>query len=458
MEQKDIMQVIGKAEVELKTCFNYLMDFKHGEFSSADVILDFQPRLANCLYTVMQEYQKLCQNERIHISKKSIYTREEFSLIMSSLAKCKNALKQVIEIGKAMGDGFAWFFYRNNFDELDKQMEHKGTGLFPAGIGGRGEVQFIKHNQNIDGLFTLYHSITNMLKIGDFSLCTIDGGVHGIGELKSKQNDQKLIVKAYISSKVDIDIRSQESNSDEPFDFERLKRQLKQQDSLLQKGIKSDRKAELMGDYQYDLIEEALINDKKISISRDKSMFVYCNVKDLKLADLLLNDEYKQNEEHGVKVDAIQSAAEEIINNDFKYNGFQICEVDMRMMPFRKPIIWWDLEDYIIEMIIFKRLQIVTITNIGAFYDLLEKHGYVIQKSGKSETTFDIYKKVNNGKASFENQAMFSDLIYHDFMKMSTVVDSLNKMLNDLAKDVNKGNMKMIVHLHQHLFERPDER
>ena len=93
--------------------------------------------LAECLYDLMAFYQKLQRENDSLISLKNDYNKTEFSKIMKTNAKYSKAVSTAIEIGKDMGDSFAWFFYRDNRKELEKHFEHEPTGLYVGGIGGQ---------------------------------------------------------------------------------------------------------------------------------------------------------------------------------------------------------------------------------------------------------------------------------------------------------------------------------
>ena len=109
-----------------------------------------------------------------------------------------------------------------NRPELDMHFEHPSTGLFVAGIGGKGEIEFIKNNQNLDGLFVVYHGITDMLRVGDFSLYANGMGIVGVGELKSQRKGDCISITANITSKVNIKTPAEVVNSDLSFE-ERIK-------------------------------------------------------------------------------------------------------------------------------------------------------------------------------------------------------------------------------------------
>jgi len=115
---------------------------------------------------------------------------------MRSLDRYAHALDAAIQIGREIGDIFAWPWYQNNRDLLVRHLEHPKSGSLPPGIGGAGEVSLIKRYQMLHGSFILYHGITNLLRIGDISFIDLEKQlVESIAELKtSKLSEEELRV------------------------------------------------------------------------------------------------------------------------------------------------------------------------------------------------------------------------------------------------------------------------
>ena len=264
--KEKVKEKINNANDILNKCFNMLMDIKHARDNLLDSLLNFQPLLAECLYELMSFYQELKTEEKSLIKDKKEYTLDTFKGIMKENATFSKIVSEVINIGKSLGDAFAWFFYRNNRKELDDHFRHNKTGLYVSGLGGYGELQFVKNTKFIDGLFVLYHGITSMLRVGDFSLCDIQQGVLGIGEIKTKQDGENFVSTVNISSKVNIDsskiypesglkISDSGSNKEITKDFPKLSQQLKIQDNLL-KSKDAEFSSKYYLDYEYDLIKK----------------------------------------------------------------------------------------------------------------------------------------------------------------------------------------------------------
>lgn len=140
-----VKEKISSAETTLDECFEMLLDFKHGRGDLGDILANFQPKLAECLYQLMQFYHELQKEKKHLISQKEKYSKQEFSTMMANNASFSKVVSQTIEIGKNLGDAYVWFFFRDNRSELDKHFQHNTTGLYVGGIGGLGELEFIKN-------------------------------------------------------------------------------------------------------------------------------------------------------------------------------------------------------------------------------------------------------------------------------------------------------------------------
>lgn len=128
---------IDRAEETLKKCFDMLMSIKHPSEALGDSLINFQPILSDCLYELMAFYQELQTEKDYIISQKSIWVEERFKSTIKTNAKYLKVVKEVITIGKSLGDAFAWFFYAKNHQELDEHFEHPSTGLFVAELVGK---------------------------------------------------------------------------------------------------------------------------------------------------------------------------------------------------------------------------------------------------------------------------------------------------------------------------------
>ena len=443
--------LVNYSDSTFSKCFDTLMQMKAGEIGDAQALITFQPDLASCMLNIMNYYHQLCSDEQKYIDEKASYQREEFSELMSGIATKRKALKKLISIGKLLGDGFAWFFYRNSTPQLRKHLEHSTNGLFPNGIGGEGEVEFIKRNQNIDGYFVVYHSITSMLRIGDFSLCSIDGTVVAIGELKSQKQNNKICISAYVSSKVVVSMNGESTKPTQNINPNptRLNKELQCQDDLLKaKDADIHTSKESTGNNLQAIIN-AISNGDNVAVSPDKTLVVLSDPHEGSFEDLLINKEHKSYELPIKFSDAVQ----EIIIKDSPFNEIWYSKLSLEVVGFRKPVIWWEMPPNYIRDIIWGKQQIFVILNVAHFYSKLEHSGFslslICKENGKSQ--YNITKKIDNRIVTVGATEMLIDLMLHNFRKASEVVDLICSLIDE-TKDLHKGgNMKIELLIDQHL-------
>lgn len=185
-----ITKVLDEVEVELKRCWRTLAAMKDEPYDEryAYELIDFQSVLAPAIFRLNDSYVLLAQAKKLAVSRKRQVNAEWFRTRMRSIAKYQHAIKTVISIAKALGDSFAWIFYQRERELITRHLERERLDHTPPGIGGRGELEFIKQVKHIDGQLVLFHGITTFLRLGDISL--IDLGtrtVTALGELKTKQ-------------------------------------------------------------------------------------------------------------------------------------------------------------------------------------------------------------------------------------------------------------------------------
>lgn len=449
---------ITKAEKTLRKCFDMLIEFRHGRGDFDAILNDFQPMLAECLYELMQFYHKLQTEKKQLIGDKHNYNQKEFSALMSSNASYAKVVSQTIQLGKSLGDAFAWFFFRENRPELDKHFDHEATGLYVSGIGGFGELEFIKNNRFIDGLYVIYHGITTMLRIGDFSLYHAVHGVVGVGELKTVQEGDRFKVSVHITAKTKIQVDGVDNYSgDNKFeariqevqkDFPSIRNQLKTQSELMQvKDIeKSD---ELYGDYEYELINK-LSHNNAITINCDKSLLLLAQWS--KFADLfsiLFEPEKELNPPENF-IEEVKSLADP--TDDF--NEFIIGKLTNHVNLMNIPILWWNINEDICRDIYFNRISIVTVFNPAKLLKFYVADGFTVKADCELER-IEITKEVDQHRISIGNFGSICYLITNSLMKTDAVYAFSRKVTKAIELGEFEPNSQIEMHIHQNNFGTP---
>ena len=459
ISMETVKEKIDTAEETLHKCFSMLMDIKNATDALGDAIMDFQPLLSDCLYELMGFYQKLQAEKDYIISQKSTWDQATFKNSITTNAKYLKVVKEIITIGKTLGDAFSWFFYSKNRPELDMHFEHPSTGLFVSGIGGKGEIEFIKNNQNLDGLFVVYHGITDMLRVGDFSLYANGVGIVGVGELKSKSEGDRISVTANITSKVNIKTPAEAKNSELSFDeriklqqksFPSLPKQIEAQDKLM-KVKESEHSSNFYADYEYDVVN-SLSKESPLVLNSDNSLLLWASwsIRN-SLFDILFEDEHFDTPE------GFSDYALELMKPESPYNEAIISEIDTRMFFPRMPILWWKISDELCRDIYFKRVAISTVFNPAKLLHNFTDNGFQVISIGK---THDIkLVKITDGKRmEFGSLQMYMDLINHSMMRTEAVFAIAKRVIDDFESGKIPLGTRIDMHIHLNNFgQMPEE-
>lgn len=200
-----MVRAINMAELDFAHCWSILVKIRTGSLAGSAggrKLFDFQPLLATACLRLSELYHSARVEQNELVKHKLDFSPTFFLQRMRLLGHYATALKLAMQIGKQIGDVFGWFWYQNSRDLLVRHLQRPKVGGFPVGVGGAGEVSFIRTHQVFNGLFIVYHGITDLLRIGDISLVDIGPSgpmVVSIGELKSNQvSDDELQVSIVI--------------------------------------------------------------------------------------------------------------------------------------------------------------------------------------------------------------------------------------------------------------------
>lgn len=185
---RDVRHSVEDAEKTFIKCWGILAQLRHHEAGSSldRPLSEFQPTLAAALFRLTHLYARLAKEKQYLIDRKDTYSVGWFAKRMALISRLQEGVHGISEVGRALGDAFAWIFVQNDREFLAQHSREPRPHMPPTGIGGKGELGFIRTVQNIHGCYVLYHGITTYLRLGDITLIdTKTMTVAGIGELKT---------------------------------------------------------------------------------------------------------------------------------------------------------------------------------------------------------------------------------------------------------------------------------
>lgn len=146
LTHKDLNAAISEAEHSFRSCWQKLLLLStqgNDKSKLAEAVFSFQPTLGTALYKLEVLYNTACKEARELVSRKSALNQAWFRGRLRALDGHKRLICYTIDVGKALGDSFAWLFDRNERELLRRHHAHASTPHLPTGVGGRGNLSLL---------------------------------------------------------------------------------------------------------------------------------------------------------------------------------------------------------------------------------------------------------------------------------------------------------------------------
>ena len=447
--ETEVRKIIEQTEIEYEKCFDMLCALKKEDHLAIQKLFsDFQPTLANAIFNIEAKRIDVINNEKGLIRNKERIGKSEFIEKIKKLAKYKEALQRTFYIGKSLGDAFAFFFYFNDRELLNKHLA-KPENNIPISIGGRGEVEFITKTRQVGSQFLLYHGITNILRIGDFSLFDAkDWTISGLAELKT-QHKEKGVLNITFSAlgkkdKMKIPLIANEQNKDavkphqlDDFVLKKLKRQMETiGDTFVEDKKKVSENRKIYSTYLPTALEECLANSAHALYNYVKAdsglIMMRIPFQGNSLHERLFIEEKLDSE----KFDPlITSLAKSILNSEGYHNNFEVSTIlyspqgKPRLQLGITPLFWHTISPALLKQIYFQEVGVITIFNPSFLMSKLAEHGFVYY-SAISDKKIRLGKFMRDSETAWviENFGFFKQLVKTFLQSEESIVQLFNSL------------------------------
>lgn len=456
MTTKKIIQSEFKlAEESLKFCWNFLSDLKalsYQDNNFVDRLLKFQETLATTIFRLQSVRNNIIAEEKNYIKKKSSYNYNWFRAKMKLLSNFKKGIDSVVNMSKSFGDAFAYFFYQFDEELLSKHLNHQRIINDSAGIGKRGELEFIKNIKHIEGHFTLFHDITNTLRYGDFSFINLKTlKVEKIGELKTKKVDsQTLNLSLTYFKRDDIDKKTKPLKNPE-LEKTRNGRQILGMANLLynEKG-ENDRRKNLENP-TYSKEVEKLLKSSKVNQSNyiqvsEGLAFIYLKSRKTSLYNNIFHKDLKKYGVNDNFKEIYVEAAKKLIKKESKNNGIIIGQLlynpDLtdKNTPGTVPLFWHPIDSNVLKQMYFLNTIVISLFNPVHLIEDIEKLGYFVDSKYSDKKREDV--KPTKGIDRFD---LFISYIINFLMTESFVIKSIQEIDKEYGKGINGQSAQILV-------------
>lgn len=446
-----IRQAIDKAEPELEWCLRVVARLG-GHASDVDFATSvpaFQLRLLDAITALEDVYRSIKREERRLISRKARLNYDWFRRRMAKLAFYAKAIGGVLTMARAIGDGFAWFFYERHRDLIDEHLTHQRQPLLPAAIGALGERLTVKNLLVIDNKLLLYHGITTFLRIGDFTLIDLSTlEVSAIGELKTGRpasdhiQTNVSLVAAELGRLPRIPIAKSPSHERlvlPPAMAERRKRQLRAISNALA-AVGNSRKevaAAKLNDFHFDKLEDVARrcgHRKFMWIKADNGFIIGAlrlkNRRKAPLSSILLD---KGSDHASLAVSDAPEWARKIVSDEKRLNSLTISspfsdERDYITRRTEYPVSLWPIAPAVLADILLHRVMIITFFNPAYLWKAIEEKGYELQFNRKGKVIGG-KKTAGNRFSELQNLDYYAGMISSCFMTEKGVLGLIDQLI-----------------------------
>jgi hypothetical protein len=472
ISKKTIRSLIDEVETEFRNSWKTLAALKEGPQSETfgNEILGFQSQLATALFRLDDTYRLIASEKEDTINKKDRLNTDWFRRRMKLLATYQQIITRVIPIGRALGDSFAWFFYQRERDLLSKHLKRARIDHTPPGVGGRGELEFVKRVKHMDGLLVLYHGITTYLRIGDFSLIDLKSlTLRAIGELKTKQisKDQLEISYILVSSKpfrLSTSSKGKRLKVREKFPAHVEQRFRKQLDVMGASVIhqKPDASIRFRGNSHYAELKKLAIGLKKKSVAYQKAgaglMLIGLRTRrggSTLASDLLGKSTFnfdrrlRDLKDHALKIVEMENTPGH--QND---NAMIIGNLDIETIIGTIPLFWWPVPLDLLEKMFFQQTMIMSLYNPAHLIARIRELGFEVETLNNPQAEVPFYritKSIGNSQIEIGIN-YFLTTIQGALVAEDGVIDTVSSVLKEAEAGRVPPNARVELNI-QHVFE-----
>ena len=481
--RSEVRSAVNEATLKFEECWSFLASMKAGKLPSEKDMLSitqFQPHLAQAIFDLSSLYCRLAAEKEYWVKRKVHLSPLWFKRRMRFLDSQQTVAEQSIQIGKSLGDGFAWFFYQNNRQFLLEHLKQPEQLLIPSGIGGAAELEVVKNLPLANGQFLLYHGITSILRLGDFSLIDIKDGlrVATVGEIKAgKPSDGKLdIALLFPGNKDELDARIKSTKKNAPIAQQgkgvveglipsardRLVRQIKRlAESQSRINSKPDKKLALEMDDRIKEFDSFLssINAQRPMLHQLGNSLLLVGVQ-LPRGTLYDRLDKKRGRASKHKFAGLENAALALMiqgsanNSIFVGSWFFRDDGKLSHRPGMTHPIWWPVTADSIRRVLFQEVLVMTILNPAHLLDAIQSKGYAVKVDWPR--SFVAEKLLCDRMMSLQGIPHYLELLQHYFFSETDVIGFLQQVEDQLPKMPPAGEGQISLHIEQH-FGRPLE-
>jgi|CXWL01.1.fsa_nt_gi hypothetical protein len=449
--KNDIRVALDAADIEFRWCWDVVTSMHSLDAGNREGIPQFQIRLLDALAALERIYRVLKQEERRNVARKAHLNSTWFRRRMSTSASYREIIIRALEIGRAIGDGFAWFFYERDRDLILQHSKLQRQKLLPPDLGGIGERLVLESMQVTDQHLLIYHGTTSFLRLADVSIVDLKTlRVVGLGEIKTARIDDETVnvsISIIGNSRQDLPrfkVKKAPAGSAHkpvPPISESMSARGVRQLATLKKAFKSarepngDKRIAEHSQFHYDALEDIVTRCGTKSISfalAGRSMAIGA----LRLGNSIsLGARFFDNQTRRIDrtVKGSEQWALKILAKGLPHNALSIGSLfaepgSLALRANNIPIALWPIPVDVIRDVLFGHVLVVTFFNPGHLAQELETRGFKV-KIGSNGRLKSAVRHDGGKIVELEHLDYFVEMIRSSLMSEGSVISMIDQLI-----------------------------
>lgn len=462
VSREEIRSLINECEETYESCWLTLTTIKQdSENLALETLLEYQPSLASSLFKLDKKHRQIREEERSLVSRKDKLSQKWFRQRMRLLSEYRDCLQTARKIGKGLGDAFAWVFYLSDRELLCEHLKHQPVTLTPGGIGGRGELEFIKNHTMFRKFFPIYHCITTFLRLGDFSLIdTHSHKVSGLAELKTKQTaPNKLTVVAHLVGTEKLDGlangKVKAPNGRKPIFPRNIRKRLKKQLKEIGGAFIDRKDKDRIEQDIYKAYHVEVMNDLAVALQDQHAVYkkageglLFVGVRGNKRKSLAGRLMSKGRNFTGLE--NVPKHTMQIIDTDAADNALYVDSIDVTILTGGTPLAFWPVDMDFLRDIYFQKVAIVVIYNPIYLLSKLEKKGFKVSKDHGGKK-YVIKKKFHGHELKIGNFEYFLRVVHKHLLTETAVIEIAESVIEEVEQEDISPNSRLDLRIFHNL-------
>ena len=449
ISRRKVAASIDRAGALFELCWKTLRSGKAEEKNGADLIA-IQKRLIDAQWILQTQYMAVAKEKQRLIARKATYQPTWFGRRMAQLDRYSKAITSAMGIGKVIGDGYAWIFYRDDVPLIEQHLNRQRQTHLPPGVGGIGERAFVEKLQGLNKHFVLYHGITSFLRMGDVSFISPETGrVASIGELKTKKIGEDryevtlgCLFGAGFNVPTGLSGTFAKTGSQRPKPLaQKIRNRLKRQMGEMALAFEASKERELQtpinvnGRIFFDELNGAIGESRKAGFAYQKAckshLIGAIRLSERRISGRLLN---VSTEDLYERIDPVKEHIPTITDKALRYNCIIVSAVGYStdglpiVLRGTIPLFWWPIERQNLFDVVFGKVVVVSIYNPAHFWEMLRQKGFSVELDARFRFV-TATRKQGKRVTRLENMDHFKRLSGQFLLSDESIISVMEKAL-----------------------------